>query len=144
MPEFISGRPRMVQTIETLMVSGGIMKIKHDGGGLLSQLPPSWRAEQPANMFTRRFEIQLNGKNTGIQIKFCYNNRDDWADIKIGQLDLNYLNARLRKVGKQNEGISLHEVIRDKAVSGGNEDDGDNSGSLREDGVYNGVQKSGG
>ena len=105
MPEYISGRPFLVQIlIENMLEASGTIKLRHDG------------SKSGSLIYTREYEIYINGKPTSSFIKFLYNQRDDWADVSITYWNLMNLKLKQRLEGISNERIQIRKPEPDKQV----------------------------
>ena len=99
MPEYISGRPFLVQIlIENLLEASGTIKLIHDG------------SKSGSKIYTRKYRIYVKGKKTNATVKFTYNMRDDWADISISYWNLMDLKFVQRLEGIVNERIQVSEL----------------------------------
>lgn len=131
MPEYISGRPFMVQVLlENLLENAGVIKLEHDGG------------ITGALRYTREYRIYVKGKKTESRVKFNYNKREDWADITINYYSLMNLKFVELTEGIHNERIQVSEPKGNSQARAGDEKAGSSYGSPESGRLYNRLKKS--
>ena len=105
MPRYISGQCFPIQVVlENMLWASGAMRLKHDG------------KRTGSKAYTRRYEMLLKGKPTGVELKFAYDEREDTAEIQIIGYHVYELKCQQLLKGVHNERIPLYEPERNSKV----------------------------
>lgn len=109
--EYLTGKIMMVEAlVEVPLVRSGYLRLIHDGSNTNSLV------------FSRQYEIYLDGKTTGSRVKFVYNKRDDWAEVEMKGFAVYNLKL-VEKIAGGNNGkrIQVDEAIGNKEICTANE-----------------------
>lgn len=112
--EYLTGKIMMVETlVEVPLVKAGFLKLIHDGNA------------DGSLVFSKQYEIYLDGKTTGSKVKFVYNKREDWAEISMNHFavyNLKLVERIMRgEINEQEARIQMDEVRRNKEICTKNE-----------------------
>lgn len=103
--EYLTGKIMMVETlVEVPLVKAGFLKLIHDGNA------------DGSLVFSKQYEIYLDGKTTGSKVKFVYNTREDWAEVSMSPFAVYNLKLVERitrgEINEQEARIQMDEAKR--------------------------------